>query len=286
MSTSIPLKRSIEEELADAALEYCQQRGYKLVSVLGQGASKRVYRVSAADSDLAVKLVVISGDPSRLLREVAALNESRHPNIARLIGAELWQYQAMHLLVVVEEFVSGGTLEERLRSGPMSPRDALIVGKQLTDVLALLKERRLVHRDIKPANILFNSDGTPVLTDFGIVRALDMPALTKDYLAMGPGTPKYAAPEQLNNQKDLIDWRTDQFGLAVVLSESVLARHPFQEPNGNIHAAIGDVAARKEIPKTTAIALEKLGLSMLIKALAPWPAMRYRTPQDLMEALS
>ncbi|MGO4780240.1 serine/threonine protein kinase, partial [Lysobacter sp. 2RAB21] len=111
----------------------------------------------------------------------------------------------------------GGTLEAKLLTRSISPDEVRYIGLCLADVLDHLNDRRLVHRDIKPANILFASDGqTPILTDFGVVRVLDQPSLTRDFVGFGPGTPAYAAPEQLNNEKQLIDWRTDQFGLAVV----------------------------------------------------------------------
>jgi serine/threonine protein kinase len=148
-----------------------------------------------------------------------------------------------------------------------------------------LNDKKLVHRDIKPANIMFRADGTPVLTDFGIVRMLDQPTLTQAFLNMGPGTPAYASPEQLNNDKALIDWRTDQFDLAIVLAECLLGHHPFLEQGKTIHDAIMAVAARQEMPAANTKRLQALGFSCLIKALMPWPIARYRRPCELIESL-
>lgn len=189
--------------------------------------------------------------------------------------------------VVLEEFLPGGTLDARQAAARLPANDVRIMGLQLAEVLGHLRERRLVHRDIKPQNILFrDASVSAVLTDFGIVRMLDAPSLTHDFLGAGPGTPAYAAPEQLNNERHLIDWRTDQFGLGVVLSECLLSRHPFQQAGMTLRDAILQVAARQPLPRQAVEELGKLGFPSLIRALEPWPVKRYRHPDDFVSALS
>jgi serine/threonine protein kinase len=127
----------------------------------------------------------------------------------------------------------------------------------------------------------------PVLTDFGIVRDLNAPTLTADFMAMGPGTPAYAAPEQLTNEKALIDWRTDQFGLALVLAQCVLGRHPYLAARGgNIRDAIMRVAAKQQMADGSREQLTAAGFGGLVRALDPWPVGRYRRPEDLVAALA
>ncbi|MEI2455101.1 serine/threonine-protein kinase [Lysobacter firmicutimachus] len=278
---------NLEAELAEAAAHVCQKRGLKLVRELGSGAFKRAYLVQSAETEFALKLAPIIGPVDRLIRETDALLGCAHPNIASLFEAFPDHYNGKPLWVAIEQFIPGGTLEDRLSKGRLSREQTLNLARPLAGVLQHLFERRLVHRDIKPANILFAADGqTPVLTDFGIVRVLDLPSLTREFLAFGPGTPAYAAPEQLNNEKNLIDWRTDQFELAIVLSECVLGRHPFMLPDQNIHSAIIEVASKREVPQESRDQLEELGMSMLIRALSPWPVGRYRQPHDFIAALA
>lgn len=177
-------------------------------------------------------------------------------------------------------------MEQRLSGGSFSSHDVRQLGLNLGEVLAHLHERRLVHRDIKPANIIFrDSPDVPVLTDFGVVRMLDQPTLTRAFVGMGPGTPAYAAPEQLNNEKAQIGWRTDLFGLAVVMAECLLGRHPYSVPGGTIHEAIALVAAKVVPPAESISELARLGFSSLEPALQPWPVSRYRRPEEFIAAL-
>lgn len=270
------------------AAELCNQRGFEFRGPLGQGAFKSAYLAVFNSQQFALKLAVAAGAAQRLVREARALQECSHDSIARLLqahphvipgGLELW--------VVCEEYLAGGTLESRRARGVLSPADTRAIGVSLAEVLGHLHEKRLVHRDIKPANIMFRdgSNSYPVLTDFGIVRMLDQPTLTQAFAQMGPGTPAYAAPEQLTNDKALIDWRTDQFDLAIVLAECLLGHHPFLTPGKAIPEAIMAVAARQEIPAENAARLVALGFGALGKALKPWPIARFRRPSDFLESL-
>lgn len=271
-----------------AAAELCSQRGFEFRGPLGQGAFKSAYLAAHNSQQFALKLAVAAGAAPRLVREARALQECAHGSIARLFqaysyfipgGIELW--------VVCEEYLAGGTLESRLARGVLPPAETRSIGVSLAEVLGHLHEKRLVHRDIKPANILFRdgSNSYPVLTDFGIVRMLDQPTLTQAFAQMGPGTPAYAAPEQLTNDKALIDWRTDQFDLAIVLAECLLGHHPFLTQGKTIPEAIIAVAAHHEMPAENAARLAALGFEALGTALKPWPIARFRRPFDFLESL-
>lgn len=274
-------------DLSAAAVELCRQRGYEFHGELGRGAFKSAYLVITPQGPAALKLAAVAGTPDRLARESAALQTCSHPSIANLLEAFPFVYGQAILWVVREEYLGGGTLEQRLQGQVLPPDDVRRIGICLAEVLAHLHERRLVHRDIKPANILFREDpSVPVLTDFGVVRMLDQPTLTRAFLGMGPGTPAYAAPEQLNNEKAQIGWRTDQFGLAVVLSECLIGRHPFAQPSGTLHDAIAAVSAKKSPPQVALDELDALGFGCLSKALQPWPVSRYRKPEDFIAALA
>jgi len=276
---------STAPDLAAAAIALCEQRGFEFAGDLGKGAFKSAYLAKSPSDTFALKLAVVSGSPDRLIRETAALQGCSHTGVARLFEAFPYRHGPLTLWVVLEEFLAGGTLAQRLVAGPLPPDEVRNIGQRLAEVLAHLHERRLVHRDIKPANVLFRADGLPVLTDFGIVRMLDQPTLTHAFLAMGPGTPAYAAPEQLTNEKALIDWRTDQFDLAIVLAECLTGHHPYLEKGKSIQEAIVAVSAKQEMPPSTQAELVTLGFGCLVQALKPWPISRYRKPAQFIDAL-
>jgi serine/threonine protein kinase len=281
------LGMSASLDMAAAAAEICQPRGLEFVGDLGKGAFKSAFLVRGGGREYALKVAIASGSADRLARECDALRGCSHPGIATLVETFAADIHGHPVWVTLEEYVPGGTLEAALSSGVMDPSRVRQLALGLADVLAHLAGRRLVHRDIKPANILFAADGfSPVLTDFGVVRMLDQPSLTRDFLGFGPGTPAYAAPEQLNNDKTLIDWRTDQFGLAVVLSQCLTGRHPFMVAGASLQDAVIAVASRKDVPSLTSDALRAMDFGELLPSLKPWPVDRYRRPQDLINALT
>jgi len=265
----------------------CQQSGFEFRGLLGQGAFKSVYLAVHQGTPFALKIAAVVGGADRFIREVVALKDCAHPSIAKLYQSFGYDHGGQQFWIVYEEHLAGGTLEAGLMQWQITPASVRHVGLGLADALAHLHDKRLVHRDIKPANIMFRGgqDTRPVLTDFGIVRMLDQPTLTHAFMQMGPGTPAYAAPEQLNNDKTLIDWRTDQFGLSVVLAECLLGHHPWLVAGKSIHDAIVAVASRQEMPEVNAQRLHQAGFSSLTYALRPWPIARYRRPSDFIDAL-
>ncbi len=275
------------EQARQVATQICARLGATLDRYLGAGAHKLAFLASLKGQPIALKLAEINTTVSgRFEREVAALRSCSHPAIARLEFISTERVDAIDYCVIGEEFLAGGTLLERLQEGRLPPPEIRQLGIDLAGAIAHLHERNLVHRDIKPANVLFRSAGAPVLTDFGIVRMVGEPSLTHDFIPQGPGTPLYASPEQLNNDKALIDWRADQFGLSLVLAECVLGRPAFALPGQSLRDAVVAVASRNYLPEQSRQELEAAGYTALAKSLSPWPVQRFRRPADFLEALT
>jgi eukaryotic-like serine/threonine-protein kinase len=274
--------------MSNAAQEYCKQREIGFLGELGRGAFKCAFLIDVAGARAALKIADLSkGSVDRLMRETEAIQACDHASIAKIHHAEPFSCAGENYWVVMEEYLAGGSLEQRMAKENITNSEVRRIGLCLADVISHLQEKKLVHRDIKPANILFRENNSqPVLTDFGIVRMLDSPSLTQDFLGQGPGTPFYAAPEQLNNDKALIDWRTDQFGLAIVLSHCLLGQHPFQEIGASAHDAISTVASRGTLPNHNRESLDRLGFAALIRAMNVWPIGRYRRPTDFISAMA
>ena len=126
-------------------------------------------------------------------------------------------------------------IEERLDAVDLSTASArfdtddkiLTLLRHLVCALSVVWERNVVHRDIKPANVLITPTDEPRIIDLGIARFLDDDSLTQPHALQGPATPFYAAPEQLQNRKAMINHRTDFFLLGLLILELMLGFHPF-----------------------------------------------------------
>lgn len=266
------------------ARQVCARHGFVFEGHSGSGSFKEVFRAKAADGSLvAIKISKPQALSMRNQREVEVMQRLDHPSIARLFAAETVQDGLVQFLVTHEEWLGGGSLTERVQR--VSAKEVLAIGGTLLHALTGIWEKGLVHRDIKPDNIMFRTpDGSPVLTDFGIVRDLSAQSLTQTSAWMGPGTPLFASPEQLNNDKSIIDARSDQFGLAAALYFSATGRHPYQELHEDHNQAINNAGLRNGPSRAFTDWVAGAGLPVLARMVAPWPINRFRFPDDLINA--
>lgn len=277
-----------ELTLEAVARAICENAGFEFHSGIAEGSFKETYLIRKVDgSPLALKVLKPGASPERSGREVDAMQRCSHPNIASLVVLADFDHAGQTYTYLVEEFMDGGTLDERLTSGLLGRDAVLALGEVLSSAIAHIAEKALVHRDLKPANIMFRKQGDqPVIVDFGIVRDLRKTSLTNTYLGMGPGTPFFAPPEQLNNEKYLIDWRADQFALGVVLSIAHLGFHPYAEAGDDPGRTVARVAARVGPSARFFDATEAVRLPVLRPMVSNWPVQRIRTPKALLDAWS
>jgi len=179
---------------------------------LGRTVVLKVLDTSINDSRLALR---------RFLNEGQLLAALRHPNVITIydIGT------ASNFVYISMEYVAGGDLKQRLADGPLDPTQALDILEQVARGLGAAHAEGIVHRDVKPGNILFRSDGTPLLSDFGIAKSLVRDA---DLTATGVflGSPNYMAPEQAEPGE--IDPRVDIYALGVIFYEMLTGQKPYQ----------------------------------------------------------
>ena len=174
-------------------------------------------------------------------------------------------------VVSVSLYLDGGVLKDKIDANSITSDFINIYASSLSKAIGHLKGLNLVHRDIKPDNIMFREGSeVPVLVDFGIVRDLTQSTLTLQWLPEGPGTPFYSAPEQLNNNKHLIDWRTDQFSLGIVLAECIINEHPFLDSGMAIGSAISSVANHNTCTQSFSTRAKDLAFDQLIMILESW----------------
>ncbi|MGH9154975.1 MAG: serine/threonine-protein kinase [Acidimicrobiales bacterium] len=129
---------------------------------------------------------------------------------------------------VVQPFLTGRTLAERLTDGPLSVPSTLTVASDVLRTLQHAHDLGVLHRDIKPANIIVQGQ-EPLerahLIDFGLARSTSLdPALRHEAV----GTARYLAPEQAGLVDSGVDERSDLYSLGVVLYECLAGRPPFE----------------------------------------------------------
>lgn len=159
---------------------------------------------------------------------------------------------------------------------------ALLV--QLVTALEIVWSQKVVHRDLKPQNILITEDLEPRIIDLGIARFLDQESLTRTMAICGPATPMYASPEQLRNNKNMINHRSDFFNLGILVYELIVGKHPF-DPNhvGSGASYVENIlnGNRAELPTTARAELK----DFIDNVLQVAPYNRFKTPKMVKNCL-
>ena len=124
-------------------------------------------------------------------------------------------------LIVLEEFVDGVTLAQRMKQGAVSGKEARRYMLGLCDALEILHDACIVYRDIKPSNILITNDGTITLIDFHISRIRSGFQERDTQVA---GTVGYAPPEQFG--LSATEPRADIYALGVLFNQMLSGEHP------------------------------------------------------------
>jgi serine/threonine protein kinase len=202
---------------------------YIIESVLGEGGMATVYLGIQQKLNRRVAIKIL--DPSLLKHEYAAERfiieaetaaKLSHSNIISIY--DVGKVGKMHYMVM--EYLDG-SLKDLINSSPsrrIEPVEILNLLKKLGPALDYAHGEGIIHRDIKPDNIMFRRDGTPVLVDFGIARAVDSAhGMTKT--GMSVGTPHYMSPEQCRAEP--LDGRSDFYSLGVLLYETLIGSKPF-----------------------------------------------------------
>ena len=272
-------------ELEEIAKSVCRNHSFIFDKYVGAGSFKETYHVLDGEKSLALKVYRRGFSPERTKREIDAMLVCDHPNIGKLNRVSLFDFLGHTYLFTMEEYFSGGTLTNKISHSCLSVEETINLAKELIEAIEHIASHELVHRDLKPDNIMFRDDGKkPVIVDFGLVRNLRNESLTQTWLMQGPGSPYFAAPEQLNNQKDLIDWRTDQFSLGVLLSICVFGLHPYAQPNDQLGDVVLRIVSRQPYSDNFQKKCNEYKLEHLIRMVDPWPIGRFRTPKKLLES--
>jgi serine/threonine-protein kinase len=160
----------------------------------------------------------------------------RHPNVVSTLDVVAQQGE----LFLVMDYVQGESLSKLLRAARQSrermpvPIAAAVVAGVLHGLHAAHEATNdrgepldIVHRDVSPQNVMVGIDGTALVLDFGVAKAVGRLQTTRE--GQLKGKMAYMAVEQLRGAP--VDRRADVYAAGVVLWETLVGRRLFEGDN-------------------------------------------------------
>ena len=258
--------------------------GYERLRCIGCGAMGAVFEAWHEPLERKVALKLLHPNlrlqpltVERFFREARSMARLRHPHIVQVFEVG----ESRELPWFSMELVQGGSLKDRIqREGPLAPREAASIVRDIAHALTHAHREGILHRDIKPGNVLLDEEGRAWLTDFGLVRQAGTATLTATDAIIG--TPQYMSPEQVRGEP--LDPRSDLFSLGATFYEALAGRPAFhgENPVVTLRAICESPPEslrrlRPEIPSS----LEAIVMKMLEKD----PARRYGDARECLEDL-
>ncbi len=278
-------------------LEIAEGR-YKVLGRIAQGSMGHIY--CAFDRNLQTDVVLkfpVSHELAeedndfreRFAREIRSLVALSHPHIVKII--DVGEFRG--LPYVVMQYLAGGSLKDRMASGPAGELEPMPLTSLRDWLLAIAKaldfihSQHYIHRDVKPANILFDRHGHAFLGDFGIIKALTSDTADwKGNSVTAPGflvgTPNYVAPEIVMGRE--FDGRVDQYSLAMSVYEVLAGHNCMEGPTPS--ATVVNQTMVVPPPLTTVLpGVSKRISDAILRALSKDPAERFENCAMMAEEI-
>ena len=253
---------------------------YAVERLIGQGGFAWVFTARNQNGHPVVLKVLKPRYAGDKQFEARFRNESRvasvlsHPNIVQILDVG----QAGEMTYFVMDFYADSLGSRLERDGPLAEPDLLRMAADIGSSLAFAHERGIIHRDIKVDNILFRADGTAVLADFGIARAVSG-YVSATGVNMTSGTPHYVSPEQAQGRP--LDGRSDLYALGVTLYKAATGELPFRSSDW-FELARMHVEEAPEPPRSRRPEISRRFERVIIKCLAKHPDDRYASAAEFL----
>ena len=256
----------------------------RVLEKLGEGSGGDVYRAydSTLETEIALKLRKPDAIRDRhatadFLSEGRKLARVRHRNVLIVHGVD--EYDGR--MGIWTEFVRGKSLEEYLEaSGPLSAREATLIGIDLCSALAAVHAAKLVHCDVKTRNVMREEGGRIILMDFGSMGEIRTEGSGG---GRGAGTPIAMAPEQLRGEEPKP--AVDIYGLGVLLYRMVSGRYPI-EANSRAELFQKHLRGERVALRDRRADLPAEFVAVVERALAPDARQRYSSAGEMERGLA
>lgn len=256
---------------------------YHVLEQVGKGGMATVYKATQSTINRIVAVKVLPRSflhddtfMHRFRREAEVIARLEHFYILPIY--DYGEFDGMPFIVM--RFLDGGTLQMRIKQGPLTPDETVRIIRQVAEALDYAHSHNVIHRDIKPSNIMLDRQGNAYLTDFGIAKIGEG---TSQLTGSGiVGTPAYMAPEQ--TQQGAPTPAADVYALGVTLFEMITGQVPFSAdtPIAQILMHLRDpVPNLHEVSPGIPPALDEV----LQKAMAKSAKDRYAKASDLTKDL-
>jgi eukaryotic-like serine/threonine-protein kinase len=246
---------------------------------------------------------------ARFLKEAKITGQLEHPGIVPVY--EVGRREDDKSPFYTMRFVRGRTLDDASRAyherkargeaGPLELRELLTAFVGVCNAVAYAHSRGVIHRDLKPQNIVLGDYGEVIVLDWGLARVMDeaegdsaataveldenSSADSRTVAGQVMGTPAFMAPEQAAGRLDLLDARTDVYGLGAVLYAVLSGHPPFEGPD--VPTVLRRVIEDPPKPLHDIVSGMPLALeAVCLKALAKRPGDRYASAKDLVAEIN
>jgi serine/threonine protein kinase len=255
---------------------------FELRAVCGSGGMATVYRAhdEILDRDVAVKIMKpeFANDSNAMagfFREARHQASFNHTNIIQIYNYGQFKKDKYLVMEVADRGDLDGLIQKH---GRVDELYVLDVGIKISGALEFVANKGLIHLDLKPDNILYNADGEPKLTDFGIAQHKDEGRPAGGLV----GTPYYIAPERVALGRQ--DFRSDMYSLGATMYHALTGRVPFDGPSVE-ETVWMHVKTRLVSPRKIVSAISKDTEAAVLRSMHKDPAKRYPNFEDFRMAL-
>src|SRR5437660_5723939 len=213
---------------------------YELLNEVARGGMGIVYRAKqrAPSRIVALKMILPAhlnslGAIDRFRAEAEAAASLEHECILPIYAVGEHDGAPFYSM----KFAEGGTLSTKIDNYRDKPHEAAALIAKLARAVAFAHEHGILHRDLKPGNVLFDTEGKPYVSDFGLAKWLERQCDLTQTLAI-LGTPYYMAPEQATDSR-AVTAAADVYSLGAILYHLLTGRSPVagQTPMEVLHHA-------------------------------------------------